>query len=181
MFALIAIYASVAVVLIFVVLGIVVAKKPSDFCIKRSLLMDAPAAVIFSQVNDLRRWEAWSPWAKLDPQMKRTYEGKESGIGASSTWVGNNQVGEGRSTITDSRPHESIQLMLQFFKPFKAVNEVDFTFESRGNQTFVTWSMSGKNKGMAKLMALLINCDTMVGAQFEKGLADLKTVAEGKK
>ena len=92
------------VALVLVILLIVVALQPSDFRVVRSTTIAAPPAAVFAQVNDFRRWEAWNPWGKIDPAMKHSYEGPASGVGAVYHWAGNNEVGEGRMTIVESRP-----------------------------------------------------------------------------
>lgn len=168
----------IAVALIVVVLVVVVAMQPSDFRIARTVTVGTPAAAVFAQVNDFHKWEAWSPYAILDPAMTKTYEGAPAGTGASYAWSGNNQVGEGRTTITESRPNDLIRINLEFVRPFAAVNTVEFTFTPEGNQTAVTWSMTGRNGFMAKAVGLVMNMDKMVGGQFEQGLAQLKSVAE---
>jgi hypothetical protein len=166
-----------AIVVIFV---IVVAMQPEDFKVTRSATIAAPAATVFAQVNDFHKWEAWSPWAKIDPNSKATYSGPESGPGASFAWAGNNEVGEGRMTIKESQPNDRILVDLQFIKPFAANNLAEFTFKPQGDQTQVTWTMSGKNNFMFKAFSLFMNCDKMVGPQFEKGLASMKAIAEAK-
>lgn len=167
--------AIVAIVLMFVA---IVAMQPSTFRIARTATIAAPPAVVFAQVNDLHKWEAWSPWAKLDPAMKITYEGAPAGTGAIHTWSGNRDVGEGRLTITDSRPSDLIRMRLEMLKPFAATNTVEFSFKPEGNATVVTWSMTGESNFIAKAIHLFMNVDKMVGGDFEKGLAQLKTVAE---
>lgn len=157
---------------------VVVATRPAEFRVSRSATIPAPSPEVFAQVNDLHNWEAWSPWARLDPQAKGTYDGPREGVDASFAWSGNSEVGEGRMTITGSRPHELVQLRLEFLKPFKATNTAEFTFEPDGEQTLVTWTMSGTNNFMSKAVGLFMDCETMVGGQFEQGLANLKSVVE---
>ncbi len=164
-------------VIIFVFL-VVVAMQPADFRITRSTTIAAPADVVFAQVNDFHKWDAWSPWAKLDPAMKQTYEGTPAGVGAIYSWVGNQDVGEGRMTITQSRPGELVGIKLEFLKPFAQVNNTEFALKPDGNQTVVTWSMNGTNNFMAKGFGLFMNLDKMVGGDFEKGLAQMKLAAE---
>lgn len=164
-----------AVVVIFL---IVVAVQPSDFRIERSATMRAPAPAAFAQVNDFQNWQAWSPWEKVDPALKRQYEGPKAGTGAVYAWQGNNDVGEGRMTITESRPGELVRFKLEFFKPFAAVNDTLFTFKPSGEGTAVTWTMSGQNNFISKAMCLFIDMDRMVGGMFEQGLAQMKTVVE---
>ena len=164
-----------AVVVLFL---IVVATRPSEFRVSRTITIATPPEIIFPHVNELRNWEPWNPWGKLDPAMKLTYDGPPAGTGASYSWRGNNKVGEGRMTIIESRPNELIRFKLEFFKPMSGTSDAEFTFKPRGNQTEVTWTMSGKNNFMAKAFGLFVNCEKMIGGQFEKGLAALKSRVE---
>jgi len=167
-----------ALAVIVIVVVVVVAVQPSGFRVERTATISAPAPAVFGQVNDFHNWEAWSPWAKLDPTMRQAFEGAPAGTGAIYTWTGNKQVGEGRMTVTESRPNELIRIRLEFLKPFAATNTAEFAFKPEGNQTVVTWSMVGKNNFMAKAVHLVVNMDRMVGGDFEKGLARMKSVAE---
>jgi polyketide cyclase/dehydrase/lipid transport protein len=169
-----------AAVVAILVVGflIVVSMQPDDFRISRSAKMSAPPSAVFTQVNDYHQWDAWSPWAKLDPNAKVTYEGPTSGEGAIFAWSGNDEVGVGRQTIVESRPDELVRIKLEFEKPFKATSTAEFTFKPEGDQTLVTWSMFGKNSFMCKAISLLMDCDKMVGSEFEKGLASMKAVVE---
>jgi uncharacterized protein YndB with AHSA1/START domain len=170
------------ILLAFVVLVgalvVFIATRPSDFRITRSATIAAAPETLFTQVNDLHRWNSWSPWAKIDPNAKQTFSGPPAGVGASSTWAGNNEVGEGRMTITESRPNDLVQLRLEFFKPFQATNVAEFTFQPEGAQTLVTWTMTGKNNFIAKAFGLVVDCDKMVGGQFEQGLAQLRATVD---
>lgn len=164
-----------AVVVVFVGL---VALRPSEFSISRSTTISAPPEVVFAQVNDFHKWEAWSPWAKMDPNAKNTFTGPAAGVGAAFTWSGNNKVGEGRMNIIESRACDLIRINLEFLRPMKATNLVEFTFKAEGNRTVVTWTMSGKNNFVGKAFTLVLKCDKMVGGQFETGLAQMKLLAE---
>lgn len=168
----------VAVAVIIVVFVIIVATRPDDFRVTRSANISAPPAAIFAQVNDFHNWDAWSPWAKLDPACKNTLEGAPAGKGAIFAWDGNKKVGAGRMTVTESQPNELIRIKLEFLKPFKATNTTEFTFKPEGNSTVVAWSMFGKNNFMSKAFGLFMNCDKMIGGDFEKGVAQMKSVAE---
>ena len=167
-----------AVAAIVVVFLIVVAMQPDDFRIERSATMRAPAPAAFAQVNDFQKWQAWSPWEKVDPALKRTYEGPKAGTGAIYAWQGNKDVGEGRMTITDSRPGELVRIKLEFFKPFAATNQADFTFKPSGEGTTVTWTMTGQNNVLSKAICMFVNMDKMVGGMFEQGLTQMKSVVE---
>jgi len=167
-----------AVVVIFLV---VVALQPSDFRIERSATMRAPAPAAFAQVNDFQNWRAWSPWEKIDPALKRQYEGPKAGAGAVYAWQGNGDVGEGRMTITESRPGELVRIKLEFFKPFAATNAAEFSFKPAGaDSTAVTWSMTGQNNFLSKAICMFVNMDKMVGGMFEQGLTQMKSVVETK-
>ena len=168
----------IALAVIIVVLAVVVAMQPAEFRVARSATMFAPPQAIFTQVDDLRKWEAWNPWQKVDPAMKLTFAGPPTGPGASYSWVGNKEVGEGRLTIIESRPNDLVRIKLEFMRPFTATNTAIFTLKPEGNKTAVTWSMDGRNNLLAKAINLCMNMDKMVGAQFEKGLADMKSVVE---
>ena len=168
----------IAVGIIVVVFVIIVAMQPADYRVVRSASMSAPAPAVFAQVNDFHNWEAWSPWAKRDPAMKQTYEGAAAGTGAIYTWTGNKEVGEGRMTLTESRPSELIRINLEFIKPFASSCTTEFTFKPEGDQTGVTWSMAGKNNFIAKAFCMFMNMDKMIGGDFEQGLAKMKSVVE---
>lgn len=163
---------------VVVLLIVFVATRPADFRIVRSATMSAPAEKVFDQVNDFHNWRAWSPWEKLDPELKRTYEGATAGTGASYHWLGNKQVGEGRMTITESHPNDLILIKLEFLKPFVATNTAEFSFQPQGNQTTLTWSMIGCRNFMMKAFGLFMNMDKMIGGQFEEGLANMRSVVE---
>jgi uncharacterized protein YndB with AHSA1/START domain len=164
-----------AIVILFV---LVVATRPSAFHIERSITIAAPPANAFAQVNDFHAWSAWSPWEKMDPQMKKTFEGAPSGPGAMYAWTGNDKVGEGRMTIEKSDKPSLVSIKLEFLKPFAATNTATFTFAPAPDGTKTTWAMDGQNNFMAKAASLFMDFDKMVGGDFERGLAALKTAAE---
>ena len=165
-------------VTVIAVLLVVIVVQPDHFHIARSVTIETPANIVFDKVNNLHEWQKWSPWAKLDPNARLTYKGPISGAGAGYEWEGNNDVGAGEMTITESKPYEVIRFHLDFLRPFEASNTAEFTFVPNGNQTVVTWSMSGENNFIGKAFSLVINCDKMVGGEFDKGLAELKKQSE---
>ncbi len=170
----------IAVAVIIVVFLIVVASRPSDFRVTRTATIPAAPSAVFPHVNDLKKWQEWSPWAKMDPNAKTTFEGPIAGQGAMFSWAGNDKIGEGKMTIVESRPNELVRFQLDFLKPFAANNTAEFTFEPKGADTVITWTMSGKNNFLFKAVGLFMNCDKMVGGQFEEGLANLKTIVTTK-
>ncbi len=165
-------------VVIVVILVVVIALQSSTYHVERTATINAPPAVVFAQVNDFHKWNAWSPWAKLDPAMKQTFEGAPAGNGAVYTWSGNKEVGEGRMLITESHPSDLVKIKLDFLRPFAASSNTVFSFRPEGNETKVTWAIDGDKNFIAKAFHLFMNIDKMVGGDFEKGLAQMKSVAE---
>jgi hypothetical protein len=157
---------------------IVVALQPSGYAIARTKTMAAAPTVVFAQVNDLHKWETWSPWAKLDPAAKSSFEGPQEGTGAVMRWAGNDKVGEGSMTIIESKPAELVRIRLDFLKPMAGTSESQLTFAKEGDGTTVTWTMTGKNDFVGKAICLFMNMDRMLGSQFDQGLTNLKGVVE---
>lgn len=171
-------YILLGLVAVIAVLCVVIAMRPDDFKVSRSATMKAPPAAVFEQVNDFHKWEAWSPWAKMDPNAKSTFEGPTSGKDAKFSWAGNSEVGEGSMTIVESQPNDVVRIKLDFVKPFAGANDVEFTLKPQGDQTAVTWSMAGKTNFMTKAIGLFMDCEQMVGDQYDQGLANIKAIVE---
>jgi len=152
-----------------------VATRPSQFRVSRSRLVAAPPDVVYAYVNDFHRWPEWSPWEKLDPARKREISGPPAGPGAVYSWAGNKQVGEGRMTITDARPGQSVTIRLEFFRPWSATNTAQFDLAPSGTGTNVTWTMTGDHNMIAKAFSVFMDMDKMIGPDFERGLANLDT------
>lgn len=154
--------------------------QPDDMRVERTATIAAPAAAIFENINNLKKWNAWSPWAKLDPNAKNSFEGPEAGTGAKMSWAGNFNVGEGSMTIEESRAAAFVKFKLDFIKPLAGSNTAEFTLKPDGANTTITWAMYGKKSYPAKVMGLIFNCEKMLGEQFDEGLAALKAVVETK-
>lgn len=154
--------------LLIAVVFIIAAFRPPGFRVTRSTPISAPPATVFSQVNDFHRWQAWSPWEKLDPALKRVYSGAPAGPGAVYAWEGNREVGAGCMTIMDSRPADLIRIKLEFLKPMAAVSTAEFTFKPEGGSTVVGWNMAGHSNYVCRVVGLFMKMDKMVGGQFEK-------------
>src|SRR6476659_8276452 len=167
--------ALVGLVLLFC---LVVALQPSGFALERSTTMDAPPSRAFEHVNDLALWDAWSPWSKLDPNAKTTLSQPSVGKGATFAWVGNAAIGEGSLTIVESRPDERVEVEQVFVKPFAGKANFTFAFEPAESGTRLSWKMEGQNDFMGKAMCLFMDMDSMLGKDFEQGLANLKAIAE---
>ena len=154
------------------------ATRPDVFRVERATSIKAPPEKIFALINGFRSWSTWSPWEKLDPELKRTYGGAPSGKGAVYEWAGNGKVGQGRMEIKESSPASKIAIQLDFIKPFEGHNVAEFTLDPQGDSTKVAWSMQGPSPYMSKLMGIFFNMDSMIGKDFEAGLANLKAVTE---
>jgi len=164
--------AAIAVVLLLA------AAKPDRFSVRRTAMVMAPPDKIFSLIDDFHRWGSWSPWETRDPAMTRSYSGAESGKGAVYAWDGNRNVGSGRMEILDASSPSKIVIKLDFFKPFEAHNTAEFTMQPQGGATEMIWVMHGPAPFMSKVMQVFMNMDSMIGKDFEIGLANLKRLAE---
>jgi hypothetical protein len=173
-------YLFLGFVAIIGVLCAVIASRPEDFKVSRSATFAATPAAVFEQVNDLHKWEAWSPWAKMDPNAKSTFEGPTAGEGSKMAWDGNSDVGAGDMTIVESKPDDHVGIKLHFVRPMEGTCDVLMKIEPVGDQTRLSWNMSGKNGFIGKAMGLFMDCEKMCGDQFEKGLANLKGIVEAK-
>lgn len=149
----------------------------ADFEMSRSTHVDARPAVVHEFVDDFRQWTRWSPWEGVDPDLRRTYSGATRGIGSVYEWAGNKKAGEGRMEIMSSTPTEVV-VDLRFLKPFKAANVTRFSLRPSEGGTDVTWTMTGTRNPVMGLMGKLF-LDTVIGTDFDKGLAALKAAAEG--
>lgn len=152
--------------------------KPDDFWIERSATIKAPAEKIFPLLNSPKAAMAWIPFMEPDPNAKIAFEGPESGVGAAQTWNGNKEVGKGRIEILESKPNEQVVLKLDLEQPMEGHNTVTYMLEPDGDGTKMSWNMTGEQPFFAKIISVFIDCDKMVGDQFDKGLAKLKAIAE---
>jgi uncharacterized protein YndB with AHSA1/START domain len=165
---------AVALVALLVTAGF----QPDTFRVQRATRIEAPPEKIFALINDFHQWGSWSPYEKLDPGMKRSFSGADSGTGAVYEWAGNSKAGQGRMEITEAPAPSKVAIKLDFLKPFEAHNVATFTLEPQGGATNVTWAMDGPTPYVAKVIHLFFSMDRMVGRDFETGLSNLKAIAE---
>jgi len=171
---------SIAIAFAVLILGVLgyAATRPDTFRVERSATIKAPPDKVYALIDDLKRWEAWSPWEKKDPAMKRTFSAATQGKGATYAWQGNKDVGRGSMEIVDSMAPSRIAIKLDFVEPFEAHNQVEFTLTAKGDATEVRWAMQGPVPYFAKIIHMFMDMDQMVGKDFETGLANLKAAAE---
>jgi uncharacterized protein YndB with AHSA1/START domain len=173
-------FKTILIVVVVLVAAILVdaATMPDDFRVQRTTSIKASPEKIFALINDLHRWDSWSPWEKMDPAMQRTFSGATAGKGAVYAWQGNSKVGEGRMEIADASPPSRVMIKLDFIKPIEGHNTAEFTLDPKGDSTNVTWSMYGPSAYIAKVIGVFASMDKMIGKEFETGLANMKAVAE---
>lgn len=152
--------------------------RPDSFSVERRIGMKAPPDKVFGLVNDFHHWTDWSPWEKLDPGMKRMHSGANSGVGAVYAWEGNDKVGAGRMEITAAQAPGQVDIKLDFLRPFASSNTTRFQLKAQGDGTEFVWTMQGPMPYISKLMSVFVSMDNMIGPDFERGLANLKAVAE---
>ena len=167
-----------ALVVVVVAVLAYAATRPDTLRVERRTSIKAPPEKIYVLIEDFHRWEAWSPWEKVDPGMKRTYSGAEKGLGAIYAWQGDSNVGSGRMEVVEAASPSRVVIKLDFIEPFEGHNTAEFTLNPAGDSTQVTWMMYGPNTYLGKLMSVLFDFDTMIGEQFESGLAQMKSAAE---
>ena len=168
----IVIIAVIAAVLIFA------ETRPDTFRVERSADIKASPEKVFAQLNDLRNWRAWSTWERMDPNMKKTFSGSDSGKGARYAWEGNKKVGKGSMEIIESVPLAQVQIKLDFIEPFEGHNMADLTLQPQAGGTHIKWSMYGPSPFISKVFGVFINMDKMIGKDFEDSLANLKEIVE---
>lgn len=164
------------ILLLCIALFAVASTRPNEYHIERSATFAAPPETMHAMLNDQRRFKEWSPWQKLDPDMQMDYSGPETGVGSVLHWVGKGDAGEGKMTITESTPPSSIGVKLEFIKPFASVADVHYTIAPEESGSKVTWAMDGKHDVVSKVMCLFKSMDSMIGPDFEAGLANLQRV-----
>jgi len=169
---------AIAVVLVIAGVLLFATTRPDTFSVQRTTTIHAPADKVFALVNDFHRWAEWSPWEKLDPEMKRTFGGPPAGPGSTYEWVGNSKVGAGRMEILTAAPAGKVDIKLDFIKPFEGHNVAEFTLTPKGENTEVLWVMHGPAPFITKVMGVFVSMDSMIGKDFEAGLANMKGAAE---
>ena len=171
---------TVLIAVVVVIAGILVfaSTRPDAFSVQRTTTIHAPADKVFALINDFHRWGEWSPWEKLDPELKRTFSGAPAGVGTVYEWTGNSKVGAGRMEILKTAPAAKLDIKLDFIKPFEGHNIAEFTLTPKGEDTEVLWVMHGPAPFISKLMGVFVSMDAMIGKDFEAGLANMKIAAE---
>jgi hypothetical protein len=156
------------------------ATRPDTFRVERSARIEARPEKVFALVEDMRGWIAWSPFEQKDPGMKRAHSGASRGEGAVYEWDGNREIGQGRMEITEVTSPSLVRIKMDFLRPFAAHNIVEFTLQPQGEATRITWAIHGPRPFISKLLGIFLSMDRMIGQDFDKGLGNLKALAEAR-
>lgn len=170
-------YTTILLAILAGVIVVAATRRPDSFRFARSARIAATPERLFPLIADLHQMNTWNPYALRDPASTGSYSGPASGRGAKYEFAGK-KSGTGHIEIVDAKPNSEVVMRLFMTKPFACDNRVDFSLKPEGPATSVTWAMSGQQPLMAKIMTLFINCDKMVGKDFDEGLANLKAIAE---
>lgn len=166
----------------------VVATRRADYRVVRRLEIAAPPEVIFGALNDLQQFAGvlvlfGKTLKKSDPELQLAFDGPSAGVGQSFAWA-SKEAGQGKLTVTESVPSRKVGLTLEFVKPMASIAIYSLTLErtppNGSASVSVTWSMDGKHNFIGKAFGLFMDMDKALGGDLEKGLAQLKSVAEGR-
>ncbi|MDJ0761677.1 MAG: SRPBCC family protein [Myxococcota bacterium] len=166
-----------AVVVLVLIAGLIV---PQEYAVAREITIDKPQAVVFNYVKYLKNQDNFSVWAKMDPNMKKTFKGQDGQVGFVSAWDSQHQeVGKGEQEIKKITENQRVDFELRFLEPFEATDQAYMATDSLGaNQTKVTWGFNGAMPYPMNLMLLAMDMDTMLGDQLAQGLENLKGLLE---
>lgn len=155
-----------------------VALQDPNYVISREVKINAPAEKVWPYLNNSKLAEKWAPWIEIDPAAKMSYSGPEEGVGSKASWDEGKQLGTGSATISESVPHQKVGIQLEYTKPYEMKQYSEYLLASNGNETTVTWRVTGQNNFLGRFICMFMSMDRMVGGMFEKGLSNLKAIAE---
>ena len=146
-----------------------------DYYVSREIVINKPKQVVFDYVKQLRNHEKFSPWTRLDPNIKKTYTGTDGTVGFQYTWNGNDNVGQGEQTIANIAEGESIDFGLHFVKPFDGLASSKMqTSAVSETQTKLTWSLASSMNYPNNIILLFVDMNKVIGEDYQRGLVNLK-------
>jgi len=166
------------VLVVIVTLLVIAATKPNSFQVERSITIQASPERVFSFINDLRSWEAWSGDNGGDGTVQKIFSGPASGTGAMAEWHGSGRTGAAKMIITESVVPSKVSVKVDWIKPFEAHNLNEFTIHAQGSETKVVWNIQASNLYALKVIGIFVNMESAFGKHMESGLNNLKRVAE---
>jgi hypothetical protein len=167
----------IAGVVIIAIPLVMAAFRPDTFRVERRATVKAPADRLHGLINDMKSFNTWNPYNLKDPNIRGEYRGPQAGPGAQYHFAGNKDVGKGSLSIVDTAPTK-VTMKLHMLEPFAGQNMIEFNLAPKGDTTEVTWAMHGPSPYIAKLVGLFMDMDSMIGRDFDAGLANLKARAE---
>ncbi len=174
-------YLLYALVGIFVVYLVLCAAGPKKMEVSESMTMNASPAAIWEEIADFSKWNAWSPWHKLDPNMKSTIVGNPGEVGHGQSWESTDGgVGKGSQKFSEVRTNEFLKSEMHFNGDTEHPAYAAFTLAPDGEGTKVTWSMDGETPFMFRGLSMVMGMNKMIAAEYQKGLGDLKKLVEAK-
>jgi hypothetical protein len=165
-------------VLILSGLALYAAVKPADMFVARDIVINAPPEIIFPHINDSKKANDWMPWRESDPNVVMQYSGPEEGVGAKSSWDSKGKMGAGEALVIESVPNQTVKTQLIYTRPFTMSQLAEISFTPVEDGTKVTWSVKGQQNFFFRFIGIFMDCDKMIGGEFNKGLANLKKTVE---
>ena len=155
-----------------------VALRPSEMRVSREIVAQATPEVIFPHINNSEKANAWMPWKDSDPEVKMSYSGPAEGVGSKSSWDSKGQMGTGEALVIESVANQVVKTQLTYTKPFQMSQLAEISLTPVDGGTKIKWSVSGHVGYFFRLLGVFMDCDKMVGNEFEKGLLNLKNRVE---
>jgi hypothetical protein len=170
----------ISLLLVLVIAGILIAAgfASPKMDVTREIIVNAPVASVFPHINNSEKANAWMPWAASDPSLKMNYSGPAEGVGSKASWESTGDMGTGEALVVDSVPNEYVKTKLTFVKPFQMEEMATLSVAPVEGGTKVSWNAVAEKPYLFRVVGLFMDCDKMVGGEFEKGLASLKTKLE---
>lgn len=174
-------FVALGVLAVLVLFCIFITTREGKFRYERSDVIKAPPEKIFPYLIDFKKGGEWSPYEKIDPNMKKTFSGPEMQVGSIMEFEGNRDAGSGKLEILKIVPNELVEIRLTMIKPFEGVNIVEYKLTPEADGTRFSWVMSGDGGFVSKLLNFFVDCEKMVADQFTVGINNLKAIIEAQK
>ena len=169
----------ILLILVFVVAIVLILAmfQPKSVRFSRKIFIGAAKAEVYGHVGSLQAYHTWNPWAQDDPTQEVTFGGEDGAVGSTMAWEGK-RTGMGIMTISEAKGPDTVTYDLEFIKPFKGQARARLTLSDMQGGTEVEWHYEGENAFIARVFAVFMNFEKMIGGQYDKGLAELKELAE---
>jgi len=171
---------AIILAMIVLILGILIyiLVKSNKYTISQTKFIKQTPEKIFPYINNFKSWHDWASWEDIDPNITRIYSDNPKGVGATYEWISKQPNMHGKMTITETMPSNKILIKIDFIKPARGSNTIEFDLKNFGEGTLVTQSMCGKHTFAARLMNVFSTIDKSIEKQYDKGLSKLKKLVE---